>query len=68
VHFTTGGLRINPPAQVLDLWGAPIPRLYAAGEATGRIHGMGRVGGNATTAPIVFGRIAGARAAAEQGV
>ncbi|HUA55558.1 MAG TPA: flavocytochrome c [Candidatus Sulfotelmatobacter sp.] len=65
VHFTSGGLRINPRAQVIDIWGAPIPRLYAAGEVTGGIHGMSRVGGDTTAAPIVFGRIAGTRAAAE---
>lgn len=64
VHFTAGGVRINPRAQVIDLQGAPIPRLYAAGEVTGGIHGMGRVGGNSTTAPVVFGRIAGTEAAA----
>ncbi|MBV8888964.1 MAG: flavocytochrome c [Alphaproteobacteria bacterium] len=66
VHFTAGGLRIDARAQVIDLQGTPIPRLYAAGEVTGGIHGMGRVGGNSTTAPIVFGRIAGAAAAAER--
>ncbi|MSP01733.1 MAG: FAD-binding protein [Acetobacteraceae bacterium] len=64
VHFTAGGIRINPRAEVIDIHGTPIPRLYAAGEVTGGIHGMGRVGGNSTTAPIVFGRIAGTEAAA----
>jgi urocanate reductase len=66
VHFTSGGLRIDPRARVIDIWGVPIPRLYAAGENTGGIHGMGRVGGNSTAAPIVFGRIAGAEAAAQR--
>jgi len=66
VHFTAGGLRIDERARVIDLWGRPIPRLYAAGEVAGGIHGMGRVGGNSTTAPIVFGRIAGAEAAAQR--
>ncbi|HJU16333.1 MAG TPA: flavocytochrome c [Stellaceae bacterium] len=65
VHFTAGGLRIDPQARVIDLWGRPIPRLYAAGEVAGGLHGMGRVGGNSTAAPIVFGRIAGREAAAE---
>ncbi|MGH7039694.1 MAG: FAD-dependent oxidoreductase [Stellaceae bacterium] len=65
VHFTAGGLRIDAWARVIDLWGAPIPRLYAVGEVAGGVHGMGRVGGNSTTAPIVFGRIAGAEAAAQ---
>jgi len=64
VHFTAGGLRIDSRARVIDIDGAPIPRLYAAGEVTGGIHGMGRTGGNSTTAPIVYGRIAGAEAAA----
>ncbi len=66
VHFTAGGLRIDTHAQVIDINGAPIPRLYAAGEVTGGIHGMGRTGGNSTTAPIVYGRIAGTEAAALQ--
>jgi urocanate reductase len=64
VHFTAGGLRIDTRARVIDINGAPIPRLYAAGEVTGGIHGIGRTGGNSTTAPIVYGRIAGAEAAA----
>lgn len=65
VHFTSGGLRIDAAARVIDIWGRPIPLLFAAGEATGGVHGMGRVGGNSTTAPIVFGRIAGRNAARE---
>jgi len=64
VHFTAGGLRIDNRARVIDINGAPIPRLYAAGEVTGGIHGMGRTGGNSTTAPVVYGRIAGSEAAA----
>jgi len=67
VHFTGGGLRIDTRARVIDIHGAPIPRLYAAGECTGGIHGLGRTGGNSTTAPIVFGRIAGSEVASEQG-
>ena len=37
----------------------PIPGLYAAGEATGGVHGAVRLGSNATTDCIVNGRIAG---------
>lgn len=65
VHHTMGGLRINVQAQVLDIWGDPIPRLYAAGEITGGIHGNNRLGANATPESIVFGRIAGSQAARE---
>lgn len=64
VHFTQGGLHINPETQVLDLDGNAIPGLFAAGETTGGIHGTNRAGGNSLTAISVFGRIAGKNAAA----
>lgn len=63
VHHTMGGLKINTDAQVLDADGNPIPRLYAAGEVAGGIHGTNRLGGNAITDCVVFGRIAGSNAA-----
>jgi fumarate reductase flavoprotein subunit len=66
VHHTMGGLRINEKAQALDIWSNPIPRLYAAGEVTGGIHGDNRLGGNATADCVVFGRIAGTNAAREK--
>lgn len=62
VHHTMGGLRIDKDARVMDIWGNPIPKLYAAGEVTGGIHGANRLGGNATPDCIVFGRIAGKNA------
>ena len=43
--------------------GTPIPGLFAAGEVTGGIHGLNRIGGNAGTETLVFGRIAGEEAA-----
>ncbi len=64
VHHTMGGVKINTKTQVLDKEGNPIPGLYAAGEVTGGIHGANRLGGNALTDTVVFGRIAGAEAAA----
>lgn len=59
VHHTMGGVRINTKAQALTASGRPIPGLYAAGEITGVTHGTNRLGGNAYTDIIVFGRIAG---------
>ncbi|MBF7097655.1 flavocytochrome c [Alkalibacter mobilis] len=59
VHHTMGGVEINENAQVIDTSGKPIPGFYAAGEVTGGIHGSNRLGGNAITDIIVFGRIAG---------
>jgi len=66
IHHTMGGLRIDTSARVIDIWGDPIPRLYAAGEVTGGIHGANRLGGNATADCVVFGRIAGRNAAKEK--
>ena len=56
-HFFMGGMTI-------DRRGAStVPGLYGAGEVTGGIHGANRLGGNALTEAVVFGRIAGASAA-----
>ncbi len=62
VHHTMGGLKINPNAQVLDQNDQPIPGLWAAGEVTGSTHGTNRLGSNAYTDIIVYGRIAGEEA------
>ena len=59
VHHTMGGIKINTAGQVLNNEGDVIDGLYAAGEVTGGIHGGNRLGGNALTDLIVFGRIAG---------
>ncbi|ACL65203.1 flavocytochrome c [Anaeromyxobacter dehalogenans 2CP-1] len=63
VHHTMGGLRIDEQARVIDIWGNPIPKFFAAGEVTGGIHGANRLGGNAGPDAVVFGRIAGRSAA-----
>ena len=62
-HHTMGGVRINEKAEALTAEGRVIPGLWAAGEVTGVTHGTNRLGGNAYTDIIVFGRIAGEAAA-----
>lgn len=62
VHYTMGGVAIDPDARVLDTDGAPIEGLYAAGEVTGGVHGKSRLTSNAITNGLVYGRIAGANA------
>ena len=64
VHYTMGGIEINPDTEVLDADGDPVPGLYAAGEVTTGIHGNNRLGGNAYPDIMTFGRIAGLEAAA----
>ncbi|MBP3524558.1 MAG: flavocytochrome c [Clostridia bacterium] len=63
VHHTMGGVRIDTKARVYNENGEIIENLYAAGEVTGGIHGTNRLGGNALTDTVVFGRIAGESAA-----
>ena len=63
VHHTMGGVSINTSAEVLTADGKVIKGLYAAGEITGGVHGGNRIGGNAVTDIVVFGKIAGDNAA-----
>ncbi len=52
------GLRIDPQARVIDVFGEPIPHLYACGEAVGGVHGAAYMSGSAVGKAIAFGRIA----------
>lgn len=63
VHHTMGGIKINEKAEVIARTGKIIPGLYGAGEVTGGVHGANRLGGNAITDIVVFGKIAGENAA-----
>lgn len=62
IHHTMGGLKINTAAEVLNEEGNAIAGLFAAGEVTGGVHGANRLGGNAVTDIVVFGKAAGASA------
>jgi succinate dehydrogenase/fumarate reductase flavoprotein subunit len=62
---TQGGPRRNARAQVLNVWGSPIRRLYSAGELGSLWHRNYPGGGNVSEA-LAFGRIAGRNAAAEK--
>ena len=63
IHYTMGGLATDAKAQVLSESGEPVPGLFAAGEATGGVHGINRMGANGINDAVVFGRIAGRNAA-----
>ena len=69
IHYTMGGLNINPAGEVQEriesIIGSHrrIRGLFAAGEVTGGVHGSNRLGGNSLLECVVFGRIAGERAA-----
>lgn len=63
IHHHMGGVKIDTQTRVIDTEGKPIERLFAAGEVTGGVHGKNRLGGNAVSDTITFGRIAGQNAA-----
>ena len=65
ITFTFGGLRIDTEARVLDADQAPIPGLYACGELVGGIFYFNYPGGSGLINGAVFGRLAGATAAAD---
>ncbi len=59
LHYQNGGLKITVDGQ------SDVENLYVAGEAVGGIHGRNRLMGNSLLDIIVFGRSAGAHAAAK---
>ena len=62
---TKGGLRADAQRHVVDWEDKPIPRLYAVGEICSVFQFVYQGGGNLAEG-IVFGRVAGRNAAAEQ--
>jgi succinate dehydrogenase/fumarate reductase flavoprotein subunit len=64
LHYTMGGLEIDPESRVLSTAGKPIAGLFAAGEVAGGVHGANRLGGSSLLGCVVFGRVAGDSAAA----
>lgn len=71
IHYTMGGCLISPSGEIqsaeTDGEGIghrrPILGLFGAGEVTGGVHGKNRLGGNSLLECVVFGRVAGDRAA-----
>jgi succinate dehydrogenase/fumarate reductase flavoprotein subunit len=64
LHYTMGGLEIDPESRVIDTKGKPIPGLFASGEVAGGVHGANRLGGSSLLGCVVFGRVSGDSAAA----
>jgi tricarballylate dehydrogenase len=64
ITFSFGGLKINTRGQVINSDGELISGLYAAGELVGGIFWFNYPGGSGLTNGAVFGKIAGASAAA----
>src|SRR5262245_3317513 len=61
-HYVMGGVRVDA-----ETGESTVPGLFAAGEVAGGMHGANRLGGNSLTDLLVFGKRAGAGAAARAG-
>jgi len=58
VHYTMGGIRVEPETCATN-----VSALFAAGECAAGLHGANRLGGNSLSDLLVFGRRAGEGAA-----
>jgi fumarate reductase flavoprotein subunit len=58
VFGTYCGIAVDEHMRVRDVFGDPITRLYAAGEAVGGLHGAAYMTGSALAKAAIFGRIA----------
>jgi fumarate reductase flavoprotein subunit len=58
VYGTYCGLCVDAAMRVLDVYGEPLPGLYAAGEVVGGLHGAAYMTGSALGKAAIFGRIA----------
>jgi succinate dehydrogenase / fumarate reductase flavoprotein subunit len=58
-HYVMGGIEVDA-----DTEATRVPGLFACGESAGGMHGSNRLGGNSLSDLLVFGRRAGAGAAA----
>jgi fumarate reductase flavoprotein subunit len=63
VNFCSGGFRVTQSMQVLDVFGAPVPGLYAAGDCVGGLNAAADLGGIRISGALTLGRVAGAAAA-----
>jgi len=63
VNFCCGGFRVTTDMQVVDVFGAAIPGLYAAGDCVGGLNPVSDLGGIHICGGLTLGRVAGAAAA-----
>ncbi len=63
VNFCCGGFRVTTSMQVIDVFGDPIPGLYAAGDCVGGLNPVSDLGGIHLSGGFTLGRVAGRSAA-----
>lgn len=63
INFCCGGFRTTTSMQVVDVFGAPIPGLFAAGDTVGGLNPIADLGGIRICGGFTLGRVAGRAAA-----
>jgi succinate dehydrogenase/fumarate reductase flavoprotein subunit len=63
INFCCGGFRVTTSLQVLDVFGQPIPGLFAAGDCVGGLNPVSDLGGIHICGGFTLGRVAGRSAA-----
>lgn len=66
INFPAGGFRVNGDLQVLNVYGEPIPKLYAVGDCTGGLGPVIGMGGMRITPALTLGRVAGRKIALQE--
>ncbi|AEA23713.1 FAD-binding protein [Pseudonocardia benzenivorans] len=59
INFCCGGFRTTTDMQVVDVFGAPIPGLFAGGDCVGGLNPVSDLGGIHICGGLTLGRIAG---------
>ena len=59
INFPAGGFRVTGDTQVIDVFGDPIPGLFAVGDCAGGISPTIGMGGMRISAALTLGRVAG---------
>lgn len=63
INFCCGGFRTTTSMQVVDVFGAPVPGLFAAGDTVGGLNPVSDLGGVHICGGLTLGRVAGRAAA-----
>ena len=63
INFPAGGFRVSSDMQVLNVYGEPIPNLFAVGDCAGGLGPVIGMGGMRITPALTLGRVAGRRIA-----
>jgi succinate dehydrogenase/fumarate reductase flavoprotein subunit len=63
VNFCSGGFRVTPRMQVIDVFGDPVPGLFAAGDCAAGLNAAADLGGIHISGGFTLGRLAGRAAA-----